>query len=416
MKNFAGLGAGLVIGAAVVAVVGALALHFSGTLAPKVAEQGDAAAASGEVAPAVAVQEPPPDSAPASDETAAVVPPAPEPPAIDTFRLEPDGQTIVAGRGAPGWEITILLDDEGIATATPDSAGKFVQFLELPPDERPRVLTLSMRSAASGETVRSRDEIIIAPTPRPVAVAEAQVAEDGGDDAAGEGAPADLAQAASAPEGAGTAPEVVALPAPEAAGNVAGAPAPVAAEPAGTVQQTVLLSDETGVRVLQAPAQTADAPDVPESVALDAITYSEAGEVALSGRGTGSGHVRIYIDNEPVSASPVDPGGTWQTELPGIDTGVYTLRVDEVDSTGAVTSRVETPFKREDHAVISARPAGEEPERVRVVTVQPGSTLWAISREAYGEGILYVRVYDANRDRIRDPDLIYPGQVFTIPQ
>ena len=50
------------------------------------------------------------------------------------------------------------------------------------------------------------------------------------------------------------------------------------------------------------------------------------------------------------------------------------------------------------------------------VTVQKGDTLWAISRESYGEGVLYVRVFEANRDRIRNPDLIYPGQVFTIPE
>ena len=52
---------------------------------------------------------------------------------------------------------------------------------------------------------------------------------------------------------------------------------------------------------------------------------------------------------------------------------------------------------------------------IRAVTVQPGNTLWAIARDNYGEGILYVRLFDANRDRIRDPDLIYPGQVFSVP-
>lgn len=50
------------------------------------------------------------------------------------------------------------------------------------------------------------------------------------------------------------------------------------------------------------------------------------------------------------------------------------------------------------------------------VTVQPGFTLWAIAQGQYGDGILYVQVFDANRDRIRDPDLIYPGQVFTLPE
>ena len=49
------------------------------------------------------------------------------------------------------------------------------------------------------------------------------------------------------------------------------------------------------------------------------------------------------------------------------------------------------------------------------VTVQPGYTLWGIAEGQLGEGVMYVQVYEANKDRIRDPDLIYPGQVFTIP-
>ena len=50
------------------------------------------------------------------------------------------------------------------------------------------------------------------------------------------------------------------------------------------------------------------------------------------------------------------------------------------------------------------------------ITVQSGATLWAIARDRYGEGLLYVRVFEANRDTIRDPDLIYPGQVFALPE
>jgi LysM repeat protein len=49
------------------------------------------------------------------------------------------------------------------------------------------------------------------------------------------------------------------------------------------------------------------------------------------------------------------------------------------------------------------------------VTVQPGFTLWAIARDRFGDGILYVQVYETNKDRIRNPDLIYPGQVFALP-
>ena len=50
------------------------------------------------------------------------------------------------------------------------------------------------------------------------------------------------------------------------------------------------------------------------------------------------------------------------------------------------------------------------------VTVQPGLTLWAIAQENFGDGVMYVEVYAANKDKIRNPDLIYPGQVFTIPK
>ena len=57
----------------------------------------------------------------------------------------------------------------------------------------------------------------------------------------------------------------------------------------------------------------------------------------------------------------------------------------------------------------------DKPARINVVTVQPGNTLWAIARERYGQGILYVRVFKENKGKIRDPDLIYPGQVFSLP-
>ena len=49
------------------------------------------------------------------------------------------------------------------------------------------------------------------------------------------------------------------------------------------------------------------------------------------------------------------------------------------------------------------------------ITVQPGFTLWGIASEQFGDGVLYVQVFEANKDKIRDPNLIYPGQVFVIP-
>ena len=81
----------------------------------------------------------------------------------------------------------------------------------------------------------------------------------------------------------------------------------------------------------------------------------------------------------------------------------------------------------EPAAPAAAEPAATEPAPAEpvptaavapaplTITVQPGYTLWGIAKANMGQGIMYVQVYKANRDKIRDPDLIYPGQVFMMP-
>ena len=49
------------------------------------------------------------------------------------------------------------------------------------------------------------------------------------------------------------------------------------------------------------------------------------------------------------------------------------------------------------------------------IIVQPGNSLWRLARRSYGSGFQYAVIFEANRDQIKDPDLIYPGQVFTMP-
>ena len=58
---------------------------------------------------------------------------------------------------------------------------------------------------------------------------------------------------------------------------------------------------------------------------------------------------------------------------------------------------------------------GRKEPQVGFIVVQPGNNLWNISRVIYGRGVRYTTIYEANRDQIRDPDLIYPGQVFKAP-
>ncbi|MXY34385.1 MAG: LysM peptidoglycan-binding domain-containing protein, partial [Boseongicola sp. SB0664_bin_43] len=177
---------------------------------------------------------------------------------------------------------------------------------------------------------------------------------------------------------------------------------------------TVLLADESGVQVVQ---DSSDSSEVPENVSVDTIAYDDEGEVTVGGRATGTETVRIYLDNKDLVDASVGEGGQWRTPLPDVDTGTYTLRVDELNSEGRVISRVETPFLRE--AVEDIQALDKSPATllapVSLVTIQPGNTLWGLARKRYGRGILYVRVYEANTDRIRDPDLIFPGQIFAVP-
>jgi nucleoid-associated protein YgaU len=174
---------------------------------------------------------------------------------------------------------------------------------------------------------------------------------------------------------------------------------------------TVMIADQDGVRVVQSSEDQSSS-----DVALDAISYDEKGEVALSGRGTPAAQVLVYLDNAPISSTVLDSAGQWKTDLTDVDPGVYTLRIDQLDTGGKVVSRLETPFQRENREhLIEQVAASAEPARVNVITVQPGYTLWAIARSRYGRGILYVQVFEANRDKIGNPDLIYPGQVFQLP-
>ncbi|MGR3323127.1 MAG: LysM peptidoglycan-binding domain-containing protein [Pseudooceanicola sp.] len=214
-----------------------------------------------------------------------------------------------------------------------------------------------------------------------------------------EPAPGDDPDAPRAEVAAGTDPAVPAQVAPAQAGAAPAAP-------------TVILAGRDETRILQ----RGDAPpEVMDEVALDTISYSDAGEVELSGRGSPAGTVRIYINNRPVTDSRIREDGTWRTDLPDVDKGVYTLRVDEIGADGKVVSRTETPFEREDAEVVRNALRAQMRDGVMQVTVQPGFTLWAIARENYGDGLQYVQVFRANSDRIRDPDLIYPGQIFKVP-
>jgi nucleoid-associated protein YgaU len=75
----------------------------------------------------------------------------------------------------------------------------------------------------------------------------------------------------------------------------------------------------------------------------------------------------------------------------------------------------------DDSILISSAAAAENPEsrqaqgESRFYTVRSGDTLSKIAREFYGDANAYMRIFEANRPMLKDPDLIYPGQALRIP-
>ena len=68
-------------------------------------------------------------------------------------------------------------------------------------------------------------------------------------------------------------------------------------------------------------------------------------------------------------------------------------------------------------SVVSVREQGNSPAPTQgtTYTVQKGDTLWNIAKKTYGDGSKYTKIYEANKDKITNPNLIYVGQVLTIP-
>lgn len=73
-----------------------------------------------------------------------------------------------------------------------------------------------------------------------------------------------------------------------------------------------------------------------------------------------------------------------------------------------------TPVVKKTATVKTTRPATTAP-KVRTYSVKKGDTLWGIAKKYYGNGAKYPTIYNANKDKIKNPNLIYVGQVFTIP-
>ena len=144
-----------------------------------------------------------------------------------------------------------------------------------------------------------------------------------------------------------------------------------------------------------------------EQLTLDRIKYSENGTAILYGRARTDMNVMVYLNNEFKMKTIPGKDGSWDVDLGIISPGIYKLRIDETTINGDVKFRIETPFKQETKELLDKM-------FTKAITVQPGNSLWRIARRIYGKGIMYLDIYNKNSHLIKDPDLIYPGQIFSL--
>ena len=170
----------------------------------------------------------------------------------------------------------------------------------------------------------------------------------------------------------------------------------------------VLIAPPIGAATLVQPPSAAGVPKSGDLV-MSTLDYDEGGHVTVTGKATPGAVVRAYINDKLVAEGQSAADGSWRlapADLVGV--GKYKLRLDRLAKDGKPVAHLELPFER-----VLVPPAMGNSERLVVVR---GDSLWNIARARYGNGFRHTLIYGANKDQIRDSDLIYPGQVFSLPK
>ena len=371
-------------------------------------------------------------------------------PSFDIVRVEPSGDTVVAGRAEPNSTVELLSNGSVIATTAADAGGEFVLVLEQPLAAGGHDLALRT-SGSNGVSIYSKSNVAVAVPEVPSGEVLVVMNEPG---AASEilAKPDEAASAVPGTEVTATGETVIAV-APSADGQDAqssetqiAAATEQAAQPVPTgepaasgsapqpaqPQMAGAASDDKPAEGAadqvagnqQAAAEVASAPPVP--LAVEAVEV-ESGKLFAAGTAKPGETIRVYIDGEPTGETTVLDNGRWLLETEAkVAAGTVVIRADQLaPGRTNVVARAEVPFtKQVDMAVLiptaaggaaaGASVAGELPKPNSVI-IRRGDNLWTISRRTYGHGIRYTTIYTANKDQIRNPHRIYPGQVFMLP-
>lgn len=414
----------LAAGGSVAAVT---AVYMSGALDPYLA-QPPAAVAN---VPAPTAAAPKADKVPEPAKPAVEAPAAPASvtgaviaPSFDVVRVEDNGSVVVAGKSAPNAKVEIVTGSQVIGTAAAGADGDFAIVLDKP--LKPGDYQLVLRATAPDNLVATSTETAVVSVPE----------QPGG-------------QVLALVEQPGKPAELITVP----------APATVPATPPAAEQQAN--APATASQPIPAPAPAKSAAQV--KVAVEAVEI-EGKKIFIAGAADAGRKVRAYANEILIGEAVTSPEGRFlieaERELP---VGDYIVRVDALEPDGVkVAARAAVPFQRDPGESIAAvaplapaTPAPAAPSASSEATVAMGATvpadpakpadapaapaagevtapklepvnaaviirrgdsLWRISRRVYGHGMRYSTIYLANQDQISDPDRIWPGQVFRVPE
>jgi len=360
-------------------------------------------------------------TAPAASAPAAQTPAGPILPTFDVVRVEGNGSIVVAGNAAPNAKVEILNGGMVLGSTDAGPDGAFAIVLDDP--LKPGDYTITLRATAGGVAVASAQTAVVSVPQSRTGQVLAMVEEPG--------KPSELL---SVPHPA----------APAAAGQAA---APATAPAASTTAPATQAPTATG----QAPAPATPAPVAAAGepkIAVEAVEI-DGSKIFVAGTADSGRKVRAYADDMLLGEAKTSPDGHFLIEAKrDIPVGSYTIHVDGLADDGVkVVARAAVPFEREPGESIAAvapneakpaeaKPAAGAPAKVAEATPSAGAaetvapklehadgsviirrndTLWRISRRVYGHGTRFSTIYLANQGQIRDPDRIWPGQVFKVP-
>ncbi|MGV6809511.1 MAG: peptidoglycan-binding protein LysM [bacterium] len=122
-----------------------------------------------------------------------------------------------------------------------------------------------------------------------------------------------------------------------------------------------------------------------------------------------------------------DPAEKLQAHIAEDNPGIQDLSVEVEGDTAVLKGEAETPEALEKAVLMAGNTLGigaveasevsapEQTAEVEFYDIQEGDNLWKIAVQFYGDGTKYTKIFEENREVIKDPDLIFVGQKIRIP-